>query len=81
MPDLLFDKADLPRRAPVKRMRVVDAGHLPGGSKGIRFKCRHCGHDTGWIDDEWMITENRRRLPCPSCNDKNTTELSSESTT
>lgn len=65
---MLFAKEDLPRSAPVKRMHVADAGHLPGGAKGIRFVCPHCGHDTDWIADEWTISENKRGLPCPSCN-------------
>lgn len=69
MTPLLFDKDQLPRSEPIKRMRVADAGHMPGGTKGIRFECPHCGHDTGWIEDEWSITENRRGLPCPSCNE------------
>jgi hypothetical protein len=37
----------LPRRSPVKRMHVADAGF-----GAIRFKCAHCGHDTGWLADE-----------------------------
>lgn len=65
---MLFSKYEIPRRPPRKMMHVADAGHLPGGSKGIRFKCSHCGHDTGWIADEWTITENRRGHPCPVCN-------------
>jgi rubrerythrin len=65
---LLFPKADLPRRAPVKRMRVADAGHFPSGGKCIQFVCPRCGHDTGWIADEWTVTENRNGRPCPSCN-------------
>ncbi len=68
MPDLLFDMAEIPRSAPMKRMRVEDAGHMPGGQKGIRFICPHCGHDTDWIVDEWTISENKRGLPCPKCN-------------
>lgn len=67
---MLFDKTDLPKTAPVKRMHVLDAGQLPGGAAGIRFECGHCGHDTGWISDEWTITENRRGHPCPNCNPK-----------
>jgi predicted RNA-binding Zn-ribbon protein involved in translation (DUF1610 family) len=59
---MLFQKTELPRSAPVKRMHVADAGD------GIRFECPHCGHDTGWIADEWTVTENRRGLPCPECN-------------
>ena len=65
---MLFDRTELPRARPVKRMHVLDAGHIGGGQKGIRFKCGHCGHDTGWIADEWTITENRRGQPCPVCN-------------
>lgn len=66
---MLFPPDALPRAKPVKRMHVADAGHLPGGAKGISFVCGHCGHETGWIHDEWTITENRRGLPCPVCND------------
>lgn len=58
-----------PRAKPLKRMHVHDAGHLPGGSKGIQFVCPRCGHDTGWIHDEWTVTQNRRGLPCPKCNE------------
>jgi DNA-directed RNA polymerase subunit RPC12/RpoP len=54
---------ELPRRSPVKRMHVYDAG-----LGGIRFKCAHCGHDTGWVADDNTVTENRRGLPCPRCN-------------
>jgi len=65
-PDLPgFEK---PRQPRLKRMRVADAGHLPGGSKGIRFECPQCGHDTDWIPDAWTISENKRGLPCPKCN-------------
>lgn len=62
---MLFDKSDIPPRAPVTRMHVADAG---GGM--IKFACPHCGHSTDWITDEWTLTENRRGQPCPSCNSK-----------
>lgn len=65
---LLFDKKDLPRRAPLKRMRVADAGEFPDGRPCIQFVCPHCGYDTDWIEDTSTITENRRGLPCPRCN-------------
>lgn len=65
---MLFAKEELPRSAPVKRMRVADAGHLAGGTAGIRFECRRCGHDTGWMADECTVTENKLGLPCPCCN-------------
>lgn len=60
---MLFAKKELPRSKPVNRMHVADAG------EGIRFKCLHCGYDTGWIADEWTITQNKRGHPCPKCND------------
>lgn len=68
---MLFAKDDLPRSRPVKRMHVADAGHLPGGAKGIQFECERCGYDTGWIADIWTISENRRGHPCPRCNPAN----------
>lgn len=55
-------------RRRVIRMHVADAGHMPGGTKGIRFTCDRCGHDTGWIEDFWTISENKRGQPCPECN-------------
>ncbi len=64
MSTLLFDKDDLPREPRTIRMRVKDAG-----SGMIRFKCSCCGHDTGWIEDRWTVTENQRGLPCPCCNE------------
>lgn len=60
---MLFDKDDIPRSAPVKRMHVADAGQGM-----IEFECPHCGYNSGWITDEWTITENRRGNPCPRCN-------------
>lgn len=60
---LLFDKGALPRKSPVKRMRVTDAGQ-----GCIQFICPHCNYDTGWIKDEKTIAENKRGLPCPKCN-------------
>ena len=65
---LLFTKEQIPRRAPMKRMYVADAGNYISGGKGIKFKCNHCGHNTGWIKDNRSITENKRGLPCPKCN-------------
>ena len=65
---MLFEKTTLPKAAPIKRMRVADAGEMTGGKKGICFVCSRCGHDTGWIEDVWTISENKRGLPCPCCN-------------
>jgi DNA-directed RNA polymerase subunit RPC12/RpoP len=58
----------VPKRARLVRMHVEDSGHLPGGSPGIRFRCRRCGHDTGWIPDTASVSENKRGRPCPYCN-------------
>lgn len=65
MKDLFGDR---PRRAPRVLMHVEDAGHLPGGRKGIVFQCSRCGHNTGWIRDEHTVSANKRGLPCPQCN-------------
>lgn len=64
MPNLptLFKEQPLPRRAPIKRMHVADAG------EGILFECGHCGYSTDWIVDNHTLTENKRGLPCPKCN-------------
>lgn len=61
----MFPKIDSPRRV---LMHVFDAGNLAGGSKGIRFRCRACGHDTGWIPDDCTVSQNKRGRPCPTCN-------------
>lgn len=58
-----------PRAKRLWRMHVDDAG------EGIVFECGRCGHNTGWIDDKWTVTENKRGHPCPKCNnpdDENT---------
>ncbi|WP_107495541.1 hypothetical protein [Thalassobius sp. I31.1] len=52
-----------PRAKPRVMMHVADAG------EGIRFECEKCGHDTGWIADEKSVSENKRGLPCPVCNE------------
>ena len=62
---MLFE--NLPRTKRIIRMKVVDAGCGRGGN-WIAFECWKCGHETGWLTDEWTVTENRRGLPCPVCN-------------
>jgi hypothetical protein len=49
-------------------MHVADAGN-GAGCKVIQFRCSKCGYDTGWIRDDLTVTENRRGLPCPKCNE------------
>jgi DNA-directed RNA polymerase subunit RPC12/RpoP len=58
----------MPRTKRIKRMLVIDAGEHPRGGKGIVFQCGQCGHNTGWIADTLSLTENKRGLPCPTCN-------------
>ena len=45
-------------------MHVLDAG-----VDMIRFQCRRCGYDTGWIEDEQTVSRNKRGIPCPDCNE------------
>ena len=59
----MFSRNEAPRAKPIKRMHVADAG-----IGCIQFICQHCGHNTGWVKDEWTVTENRRGHPCPICN-------------
>ena len=54
---------NLPRTKRKVRMRVVDAGYGM-----IEFECWKCGHNTGWVEDNNTLTENRRGPPCPICN-------------
>ncbi len=66
----LFD--ELPRAPRIWRMHVNDAG-----DGCCQFKCRRCGHDSGWIKWEWPVNENhvgkaRRGIPCPNCNSEKT---------
>lgn len=63
----LFTSEALPRAANVKRMRVVDAGTIHGH---VNMVCGHCGFDDGfqYIYDN-TVTELKRGLPCPKCND------------
>lgn len=62
MTKALFDLPKI-RKHRYWRMRVIDAGQ-----GCIQFRCPRCGHNTGWIIDEWTVAENRRGLPCPNCN-------------
>ena len=64
----LFTKDQSPRSKNIKRMHVRDAGNHPCGGKVIEFQCKHCKYNTGWIKDSKTITENKKGLPCPKCN-------------
>jgi len=62
----LFEIERAPRAKPQVRMHVTDAG-----TGMIRFGCRTCSHDTGWIKDTKTVSENKRGIPCPVCNEQN----------
>lgn len=62
MKDLFGEKSRRPKRV---MMHVADAG-----VDVIRFECSKCGHDTGWVVDEKTVSENKRGIPCPDCNDR-----------
>jgi hypothetical protein len=65
----LFTKEQAPRhrRAPRKLMHVVDAGSDYGH---VHMICGHCGYDDGWKVYEATLTELKRGLPCPKCNEE-----------
>ena len=59
----LFGPEDLPRvRPPRTVMSVIDAAQDFAGTDIARFKCRTCGHETGWGDGK--PGDGR---PCPEC--------------
>lgn len=63
--DLLGAKP--PRKPARVLMHVYDAGDLPGGARGVCFRCHRCGHNTGWVEAA-TLTEDKRGRPCPMCN-------------
>lgn len=64
----LFPKP--PRKPPVKRAHVTDAGNsfMDGLPYGAQFTCNRCN----WIS-EWLafatVTEVRKGIPCQKCNE------------
>lgn len=56
-----------PRQKPRVLMHVFDAG--PGEETWgiVRFQCLKCGDETDWMRVETM-TEAKRGIPCPKCN-------------
>jgi DNA-directed RNA polymerase subunit RPC12/RpoP len=66
---LLFAKSDIPRRQPIKRMHVIDAGMSDmKGCQWLEFKCSRCGYKEQGHYTE-TVTEAKRGLPCPKCNE------------
>lgn len=73
MPQQLAFLEKPPRARPRVMMKMTDAGNagyrLTGWKtdRGANFECLKCGHDDGWTFN-LTITEIRRGLPCPKCN-------------
>lgn len=61
-----------PRRKKRTLMHVTDAGMFPDGKYCVRFKCKKCGHDTGFVYDTLTTGENKRGIPCPECSTQDT---------
>lgn len=59
----MFPKIWTPRRV---LMHIIDAGHIEG-EPAARFQCRKCGYEGGWMPAG--LTEQRRGIPCPNCNE------------
>lgn len=47
-------------------MHAIDSGSFPDGKDAAHFRCRKCGHDTGWIYAN--RSQTRRGRACPICN-------------
>lgn len=71
----LFTKEQAPRRKPIKRMRFQDVGDSPFASQSgkqaqyVWWKCPHCEHDAGWQHFEGTVSDVKRGIPCPACNE------------
>lgn len=60
------------RRKRILRAHVTDAGEGQGDHPyGAEFKCNRCEWESGWFCFD-NITEIRRGLACPNCNNKST---------
>lgn len=62
--DMFGPKPRQPRRV---MMFVVDAG-FDGCVDVIQFQCHRCHYNTGWIECDQTVTQNKRGMPCPDCN-------------
>ena len=63
----LFSPGEAPswRRPQHKRrvlMALVDAGYVDGMGDAAQWRCRKCGHDSGWIP-----APTKAAPPCPRC--------------
>lgn len=64
MADLFF--GGLPRRPPIRRMRVIDVGAEQDGQHLVRYECSRCGSKTGWVVAR-TVSEAKRGIPCVNC--------------
>lgn len=60
-----------PRKRPQKLMHVCDAGDGGEGKPVVQMKCIHCDYQSEWLVFD-TVTEAKRGLPCPNCNQENT---------
>lgn len=70
----LFDFPPRKRKPRRQIMHVIDADTDcaccdADHSHNVRFACKSCGHETGWIRVA-NVTEGKRGKPCPKCNMK-----------
>lgn len=62
------------RKPTFVRMRAIDHGEAPSlmpgwkTANGAHFRCWRCGHDAGWLFN-MSVSEVRRGVPCPECNE------------
>lgn len=62
----LFDGTDHqkpPRQRPRVMAHVTDAG-----VDAIEFECGKCGWNSGWLVNDFSISEAKRGIPCERCN-------------
>lgn len=59
-----------PRKKREHLMRMIDAGINPfkGHPHIAQFRCKRCGHESEWLAFA-TITEIKRGIRCPQCND------------
>lgn len=57
-----------PGTKPPRKKRRVMAHVIDGGADYIRFQCKKCRWDSGWLIDDSTMTEALRGIPCEVCN-------------
>lgn len=75
--DSLFpDEPEVTRKEPVY-MDLVGQELLPDGTPGVRFRCKKCGSDTGWIEDKGAVAarEDPNKIQCLHCSSTMKSEI------